>query len=80
MGPGKRGYVLVHVGTNNVERVGTTAIAKIYRQLVKTRKQTRVEQIILSGILPVKEIRVQGYRNCWKMAINQLVQQLCVEV
>ena len=80
MGPGKGGYVLIHVGTNNVERVGTTAIAKIYRQLVRTRKQTRVEQIMLSGILPLMESQVQGYRNCWKMAINQLVQQLCVEV
>ena len=28
MGPGKGGFILVHVGTNNTEREGTTAIAK----------------------------------------------------
>ena len=50
---GKGGSVLVHVGTNNVEREGTTAIVRKYRQLVRTLKQTRVEQVILSGILPV---------------------------
>ena len=49
----KGGSVLVHVGTNNVEREGTTAIVRKYRNLVRTLKQTRVEQVILSGILPV---------------------------
>ena len=34
-------------------REGTTAIVKKYMQLVRTLKQTRVEQIILSGVLPV---------------------------
>ena len=29
-------YHLVHVGTNNVEREGTTAIVRKYRQLVRT--------------------------------------------
>ena len=53
VGSGKGGSVLVHVGTNNVEREGTTAIVRKYRQLVRTLKQTRVEQVILSGILPV---------------------------
>ena len=28
VGPGKGGSVLVHVGTNNVEREGTTAIVR----------------------------------------------------
>ena len=50
VGSGKGGSVLVHVGTNNVEREGTTAIVRKYRQLVRTLKQTRVEQVILSGI------------------------------
>ena len=50
VGSGKGGSVLVHVGTNNVEREGTTAIVRQYRQLVRTLKQTRVEQVILSGI------------------------------
>ena len=43
VGSGKGGSVLVHVGTNNVEREGTTAIVRKYRQLVRTLKQTRVE-------------------------------------
>ena len=36
VGSGKGGSVLVHVGTNNVEREGTTAIVRKYRQLVRT--------------------------------------------
>ena len=43
MGSGKGGSVLVHVGTNNVEREGTIVIVRKYRQLVRTLKQTRVE-------------------------------------
>ena len=62
-GSGKGGSILVHVGTNNVEREGTTAIVTKYRLLVRTLKQTRVEQIILSGILPIMGNRGQGYRN-----------------
>ena len=79
MGLGKGGYVLVHVGPNNVEREGTTAIVWKYRQLVRTLKQTRVEQVILSGILPVIGRRGQRYRNCWGMAINMLIQKVCRE-
>ena len=79
VGSGKGGSVLVHVGTNNVEREGTTAIVRKHRQLVRTLKQTRVEQVILSGILPVMGRRGHKYRNCWGMAINMLVQKLCRE-
>ena len=53
MDPGKGGFILVHVGTNNAEREGTTAIVRKYRQLVRRAKQTRVEQIIMLGILPL---------------------------
>ena len=76
VGSGKGGSVLVHVGTNKVEREGTTAIVRKYRQLVRTLKQTRVEQVILSGILPVMGRRGHKYRNCRGMAINMLVQKL----
>ena len=76
VGSGKGGSVLVHVGTNNVEREGTTAIVRKYRQLVRTLKQTRVEQVILSGILPVMGRRGHKCRNCRGMAINMLVQKL----
>ena len=79
VGSGKGGSVLVHVGTNYVEREGTTAIVRKYRQLVRTLKQTRVEQVILSGILPVMGRRGHKYRNCRGMAINMLVQKLCRE-
>ena len=61
------GYILVYIGTNNKEREGTTAIIKKYRQLVRTFKHTQVEQIILSGVLPVMGSRGQGYRNCWRI-------------
>ena len=79
VGSGKGGSVLVHVGTNNVERESTTAIVRKYRQLVRTLKQTRVEQIILSGILPEMGRRGHKYRNCRGMAINILVLKLCRE-
>ena len=82
VGSGKGGSVLVHVGTNNVEREGTTAIVRKYRKLVRTLKQTRVEQVILSGILPVvgsHRYRGHRYRNCRGMAINMLVKKLCRE-
>ena len=65
VGSGKGGSVLVHVGTNNLEREGTTAIVRKYRNLVRTLNQTRIEQVILSGILPVIGRRGQRYRNCW---------------
>ena len=69
VGSGKGGSVLVHVGTNNVEKEGTTAIVRKYRNLVRTLKQTRVEQVILSGILTVIGRRGQRYRNCrgWQL-------------
>ena len=79
VGSGKGGSVLVHVGTNNVERDGTTAIVMKYRNLIRTLKQTRVEQVILSGIIPVIGRRGHRYRNCRGMAINKLVEKLCRE-
>ena len=60
IGLGKGGSILVHVGTNNVEREGTTVIVRKYRQL---EQLTRVEQIILSGIIPGMGSRGHGYRN-----------------
>ena len=67
----------VHVGTNNLDREGTTLIVGKYRKLVRTLKQTRFEQVILSGILPVIGRRGDRYRNCRVMAIN--MQKLCRE-
>ena len=47
--------------------------------MVRTLKQTRVEQVILSGILPVIGRMGHRYRNCRGMAINMLVEKLCRE-
>ena len=46
-----------------------------YRKLLKKTKEARVEQIILSGILPVFGNRLDGYRNLKRMAINGMVKQ-----
>ena len=70
VGSGKGVSVLVHVGTNNIEREGTTAIVRKYRNLVRTLKQTWVEQVILSWILSVIGRRGHRYQNCRGMAIN----------
>ena len=59
MGRGYGGPILVHVGTNNADKEGTTAIVEEYRNLPKKTKQARVGQIILSGILPVFGNRIQ---------------------
>ena len=79
LGQGQWGSILVHVGTNNADRDGTTRIVKRYRELVETLKKTRVEQIILSGILPVMRGRGAPYGNCKRMAINALLEQMCEE-
>ena len=57
----------------------TTAIVRKYRKFVRTQKQTRIEQVILSGILSVIGRRGHGYRNCRGIAIDMLVQKLCRE-
>ena len=56
---------------NNADREGTTRIVQRYRQLVGKLKKTRVEQIILSVILPVMGGRGQ-HRNHNRMAIKQM--------
>ena len=50
MGRGNGGTILVHVGTNNTDKEGTTAIVEKYRKLLKKTKQARLGHIILSGI------------------------------
>ena len=71
--------LLVHIGTNNADKEGTTAIVDKYRKLLKKTKEARVEQIILSGILPVFGNRIDGYRNSKRMAMNGMVKRLCKE-
>ena len=48
MGRGNGGTVLVHIGTNNADKEGTTAIMKKCRNLLKKTKEARVGQITLS--------------------------------
>ena len=79
MGREYGGSILVHVGTNNTDTEGTTAIVDKYRKLLKKTKEARFEQIILSGILPVFGNRIDGYRNSKRMAINGMVKRLCKE-
>ena len=79
LGHGQGGSTLVHVGTNNADRDGTTRIVQRYTELVETLKKTIFEQIIRSGILPMMRGRGATYRNCKNMAINTLVEQMCEE-
>ena len=79
MGRGNGGSIVVHVGTNNADKEGTTAILEKYRDLLKKTKQARVGQIIISGILPVFGNKIQRYRNSKRMAVNGMVERLCKE-
>ena len=49
----KGGSILIHLWNLNAEGEATTAIVRNYRQLVRSAKQIRVEQKIMSGILQV---------------------------
>ena len=75
----KRGSDLVDLGTNNVEREGTTAIVRKYRKLVRTLKQTRVEQVIMSGVLPVKGRGLVLVQKLRKEEEVGLVRKFCWE-
>ena len=79
MGRGNGVSILVHIGTNNADKEGTTAIVEKYRNLLKNTKQARVGRITLSGILPVFGNRIHGYRNSKRMAVNGMVKRLCKE-
>ena len=79
MGRGTGGTILVHVGTNNADKEGTTTFVDKYRNLLKKTKEARVGQIILSGILPVFGNRIDGYTNSKRMAINGMMKRLCKE-
>ena len=77
MGGGTGVAVLVHVGMNNAEKEGTSAM--MYRRLIKTFIEARVGQIVLSGILPIMGGRGEEYRNCRRKAISTQVQKVCME-
>ena len=75
----KRSNLRLTCGRLYADKEGTTAIVDKYRKLLKKTKEARVEQIILSGILPVFGNRIDGYRNSKRMAINGMVKRLCKE-
>ena len=79
MGRGNGGTILVHVGTNNADKEGTTAIVEKYRNLLKKTKQATLGNIIISGILPVFGNRIQGYSKSKRIAVNGMVERLCKE-
>ena len=60
MGPGTGGSICVHVGTNDADKDGTTAIVGKFRVLVKDTNARKVGMIIISVILQVKGGR-KGY-------------------
>ena len=60
MGRGNGGSTLIHIGTNNTDKEGTTARVDTYMGLLKKTKQATVGQIIL-------------YRNSKRMAVNGMV-------
>ena len=70
---------MVHVGTNNADKEGTTAILEKYRDLLKKTEASKGWKIIISGILPVFGNKIQGYRNSKRMAVNGMVERLCKE-
>ena len=73
VGSGVGGSVIVHVGTNNVDRQGSEAVLGEYQQLIKELKQRRVGQIVFSGILPVRG----EFRNSRRLSINNRLQRMC---
>ena len=79
MGRGNGGAILVHIGTNNANKEGTTAIVEKYRNLLKKTKSANVGQILLSGIIPVFGNRIQGYGNSKRMTVKWMVEQLFKE-
>ena len=50
MGRGNGGTIVVHVGTNNTDKEGTTAIVEKYRKLLKKTKQARLGQINITSV------------------------------
>ena len=63
IGYGFWGSILVHVGTTNADKEGTTAVIEGYRILAYILKGVYVRHIVLSGILPIMGSRGKYYKN-----------------
>ena len=68
--------MLVHVGTNDVDKKGSEEVMGRYRELVRELKKVRVGQFVLSGILPVRGWYTKNNR---RISINLRLQALCQE-
>ena len=66
----------MHVGTNDADKDGRTAIVGKFRELVRELKARRVGEIVVSRILPVIGGR-KGYRNCRRVSINSQLEGMC---
>ena len=64
------------MGTNIAKNEETSAIVGKYRRLVKTFKEARIGQTVLSGILPAMGGMSQEYRKC---RIYTQIQEVCME-
>ena len=53
--------------------------SKEIQRVGRDTEEDEVEQIILSGILPMMRGRGTTFRNCKRMAINGLLEQMCEE-
>ena len=75
----------MHVGTNDADKDGTTAIVGKFRALVRELKARRVGKLLISGILPMMWGRKgyrgdwgrKGYRSCRRMSINSQLDGMC---
>ena len=66
--------MLVHVGTNDVDKKGSEEVMGRYRELVRELKRVRVGQIVVSRILPVRGGYTRSNRR-----ISIKLQALCQE-
>ena len=78
VGPGKGGAVLVHVGTNDVNKNGSYEVMGRYRELVRELKRVWVGQIVLSS---VRDSTGEGWvcQEHRRTSINLKLQALCQE-
>ena len=68
----------MHIGTDNTDKEGTTAIVEKYRNLLKkTRKSKGGTDNLIRGFIFGN--RIHGYRNSKRMAVNGMVKRLCKE-
>jgi hypothetical protein len=67
------GTVVVEVGTNNLISDSTEEMMKKYRQLIKELKDMRLKRIVMMGILPRKNSKLEFKRR----TTNRQLRQMC---